>query len=323
MPFMSAFWDVLLADILSLAKFATLTLAVVAPAAGIVAALRAYSNKLLNRRVVTVTRATLRGASVGLLAALVVGMLVENLATILIVALTVAAFASSIAIDRRLDQQRSPVQRRPRFTLRQLLAAHLIVAVLIVWWGSTRQERIEQRRVALDWQRRQTEAELVFHPYWFRVQASQTGDSIRLLGPGWNGNQLVDDEGLRRIARHANVTTLDVTSNAIGDEGLFHLAEATQLKELHINSNQITNAGVESLCALPNIETLSIDSQNITPAVLHDLAKVKSLKVLQLGNTQVRELDAADFRNSRPNVKLIFWQWSRPLTTSAAGSSSP
>jgi hypothetical protein len=313
---MRAFWDVLFADFVSLAKLVGLALVVTLPTAGLGAIIRCYFQKPIPGQVVK--QAVLRGAILALLAAIAAGMFVANWVVLLIFAGTMGAIASFAVAHMRLQGQSRPGPRRLRFTVRHLLLWQAVVALLIVWWLATRQQRIEQQRLTLDWQRRQAEAESVFQPYWFRVQASQTGNSIRLLSPanlprpGWNDNQPVDDETIRLLARHKNVTTIDVASNSISDEGLAHLASASRLKEVNIKSIQITNAGVESLCALPSIETLGIDSPRITPAVLKHLAKVKSLKVLQIGNSTIQEADAAEFRDARPDVNLSIWQWSPP-----------
>src|SRR5687768_9868686 len=103
---MGAFWDVLLADFVALAKFAGVALVVALPAAALGAAIRGYFQKPISWRVVR--RAALRGTILALLAALAAAMLFANWVLMLTIAGIVGTLASFSVAHLQLRDQGSP-----------------------------------------------------------------------------------------------------------------------------------------------------------------------------------------------------------------------
>ena len=314
---MQAFWDVLWSDVTALAKFALPMLLLSLPTSALGALLGAVGYSLGSWT--RLARVIVRGAIVGSLAIVVLGMLLEytfrleglrgarsalreHTTAPLWGAAVASAFGAGFFAARRYAPflfGSAPVQRR--FTLLQLFAAQLVIGLFFGWWVFTRRDEIGRRHVELEWELRDREAKAIFTPLGYEVDTYENNE-LGLVA--WRRNGLPQDDSLPIVGRHDSLTHLRIESDAISDAGLAQLAPAKRLREFYLCAPKVTDEGIHAMCQLPRLRYLIVESPHLTAASLNSLAKVKSLRYLALTTGKITPEQEAVFRKARPDIDL-------------------
>jgi len=143
----------------------------------------------------------------------------------------------------------------------------------------------------------------------------------------WDG-PLIDDDGLRNVARLTSLKELDLAWTDIGDDGVAQLQDMTNLRSLvlhytnvtdkglpflagmcrldslDLSGTQISDRGLASLQPLANLTSLSLHSTSVTGKGIKHLAGMSKLESLQLAYTKVGD-DGLDSLARLASLKVL------------------
>ncbi len=93
--------------------------------------------------------------------------------------------------------------------------------------------------------------------------------------------KLVNDATIEKMAKHPELTHIDMTATSITDKGLKHLKGLPKLQALSLAETAITDAGLEHLKDLKSLRTLHLAATRTTPAGIQKLkAALPELEVI-------------------------------------------
>ena len=104
----------------------------------------------------------------------------------------------------------------------------------------------------------------------------------------------ITDGGLKHLAKHKTLVSLNLMSTKIGDAGLKELEGFKQLTRLDLANTPVTDDGMKSLAALDKLAFLNIDAPKITKAGVAELMGLRNLTNLRIG-TDIRAIAVKDF----------------------------
>jgi hypothetical protein len=213
-----------------------------------------------------------------------------------------------------------------RFTLRQLLAAQALLAVVFAGWLTharptalrNMRQLEEDHRYRLAVKRFQncgfeiipSDGLLRFRDIQFRqdnvtdatlAELAQFGH-IKLLT--FESHQ-VTDEGLRSLGSLPDLSMLGVESDAVTDVGIASIVRLPKLNWLQLRGTQLTDEALRSLAAAPALTSLNVSRANITDAGLLHLVQAKSLSQLEITGGSISFEAIKEFRAARPDVVLF------------------
>jgi hypothetical protein len=140
----------------------------------------------------------------------------------------------------------------------------------------------------------------------------------------------VGDEDLEIIAAMAHIQMLSLCRTKVGNIGVAKLSKSATLRELNAQDLPLTNEmcelvspmeSLEALCidrasidddcvarlvtVFPNLRVLSVDGTGISDLGLQQLLMLKSLERLVVGDCDISEDAAEEFRRIRPTCELL------------------
>lgn len=135
-----------------------------------------------------------------------------------------------------------PERRRYQFSLRTLLLATVVLAILFSLWGN------EKR-----WEVREAKAKAEIRKLGGKIIPAEIGlvyfsvEEVSLSGVS------VTDEDLASLGQLRHPNGIDLSNTNITDAGLEHLKGLTKLKRLDLRKARVTDEGTHNLQkALPN-----------------------------------------------------------------------
>jgi hypothetical protein len=135
-----------------------------------------------------------------------------------------------------------PERRRCQFSLRTLLLATVVLAILFGYWGN------EKR-----WEVREAKAKAEIRKLGGKIIPAEIGlghfsvEEVSLSGVS------VTDEDLAPLGQLRHPNGIDLSDTNITDAGLEHLKGLTKLKRLDLRKTRVTDEGTDNLQkALPN-----------------------------------------------------------------------
>ena len=183
-----------------------------------------------------------------------------------------------------------------QFSLRTLLAAVLVVAVLMAVWRVHAQKQLYvlalvQRLggdVTYSYQRKGLSSPP--GPEWLR---KLMGDEYFLTVDGVAiGSQYLTDDDLTVFQDLTRLRVLRLSNGQLTDRGLEKLTNLSNLTDLDLNFTLISDAGMPHLSRLTNLKELSLKSTNVTDAGLPYLLDMRKLEKLRLGHYNLKGRDA-------------------------------
>ncbi|MBL8211505.1 MAG: hypothetical protein JNK87_12365 [Bryobacterales bacterium] len=100
----------------------------------------------------------------------------------------------------------------------------------------------------------------------------------------------ITDADLRRVARQADLTKLDLSGTKITDAGLQHLKTLKNIRELNLHyAEYISEDGLAVLKTFPQLEVLNLRGTRVTSKVFEHIAHLKNLRDLDLGFTEITD----------------------------------
>ncbi len=196
---------------------------------------------------------------------------------------------------------RLPFYARLRFSLRSLLIAITVLAVLSVWLGF---ERAAARKQMLAIKNLgPTSPEVYAKPRWVWTILEPKAPG-RVVGLAIRSNQAADEQ-LVPIADLSDLVWLDVVETQITDAGLEKLTGLQKLERLRIDSTSLTDAGLAHLTKFPKLHQLNLECTKITDAGLLELAKMPSLKEVYVPGENVTPAGIERLRQACPKLNVI------------------
>lgn len=196
---------------------------------------------------------------------------------------------------------RLPLYARLRFSLRSLLIAITVLAVVSVWLGF---ERAAARKQMLAIQNlAPTVPETYAKPNWIWTVLEPHAPG-RVVGLAIRSNQATDEQ-LAPIADLSDLVWLDVDETQITDDGVERLTGLHKLERLRIDSTSLTDAGAAHLTKFPKLHQLNLERTKITDAGLLELAKMPSLKEVYVPMKNVTPVGVEQLRKACPKLNII------------------
>ena len=137
-----------------------------------------------------------------------------------------------------------------QFSLRTLLIAVAVLAVLLAWIGyEVRQRLLERRIVAICVQ--------------LGASISYTGkEGGKVTGLHFSDYSDLSDEHLKQLAGLTHLRKLNLNTSKVTGSGLAALADFRALRELHVNGDQLTDDGIRHLKRLSRLQELRFFGTN-------------------------------------------------------------
>ncbi len=114
--------------------------------------------------------------------------------------------------------------------------------------------------------------------------------------------------GLRHLAQHLKLSSLNVSHGQITDDGLQGIGQLKTLKKLYLSDcGDFTGAGIRHLRSLTELELLNLDETKITDEAVEPLCALKSLstlKELDLSYTHLSAAGLAKVKAALPNCDI-------------------
>jgi hypothetical protein len=230
---------------------------------------------------------------------------------------------------------------RVRFTLRRMMAAVAVVAVMLASWlgalelrrlstaylqksvGHSGQERIERRN--LEWQVKAlsstarggnlnsivlAEAVTEHHRSWaarYLRASRRPWESVppEPPPPTWETHKRVLAPVVVARAIAIEVKGLSLPDAGVTDDLLDRIGRCHQLRSIDLSGNPITDAGLVHLKRLTNLERLVLAETRITDAGLIHLAALSGLQKLDLYRTRITRSGLRDLGNSLPRTMMF------------------
>ena len=208
--------------------------------------------------------------------------------------------------------ERPPAVTR-RFTLRQLLLAQALLAVVFGGWLVHARPSVLDERARLEHRERERIARQKFSHYGWQVSEQEGLISLRWHTPRRQDH--VTDETLAEVARFGHIRLLTFDSHHVTDRGLQELTALPELWLVHLNAERVTNDGIATMARLPKLSDLEIRGPQITEAVLEPLASAPGLEKLNLSRIPVTDAGLAALQKW-PALKEV---WIFEARISAAG----
>jgi uncharacterized membrane protein len=115
------------------------------------------------------------------------------------------------------------------------------------------------------------------------------------------------DEQLNRLLSIAEqITWLDLSGTRVSDLGLAALAKMPHLTRLSLQKTAIGDDGLRRLSGLVNLEYLNLYGTSVGDAGLEHLEGLHRLKALYLWQTRVTDVGAAQLKEARPDMDIVF-----------------
>jgi Leucine-rich repeat (LRR) protein len=204
-----------------------------------------------------------------------------------------------------------------RWTIRTLLIAVTLLALLLAWIGRT--VRAVQHRASLanalengspeelpvSWSGWDSIRRSDFTPDW---PAIFLGDwsSVELTDVDVSYRQTVNDELLQQISVFQKLDEVSVHGQAVTDRSFAAIRGMPDLKTVNIEACDITDTAMEHLATLPNLEDLTLRGVGVTDKGLAHLWKLPKLTSLTIEFTQITPEAIKTFQDSRPDCVVGF-----------------
>jgi internalin A len=169
-----------------------------------------------------------------------------------------------------------------RYSLRLLLLAMAVIAVLLAWIGPR-------------WRLRQAEMQVA-------QKLTASGGHVAFLFPG-------EPEGNRIVA-------LYLDHSGVKDDDLKLVNRLPRLRLVHLAGTGVSGVGIERVCRLPDLEWLDVSRNDLSQANLESFAKCQRLRQLELASTGVTDEHLARIE---PLVGLESLDLSNNATVTADG----
>ena len=197
------------------------------------------------------------------------------------------------AMDSQPKQKRRP---RPRFSLRVLMLASVMICCGLAWWSSQTRRMLRQQRAVAEIRKlgghavyahqlngkpppeapallRSVTRRVVMSPVvkvsWHAVQVSDEDTNHLSDLPKLNDLRLnstrLSDAAMQPLSQLPNLQRLDLWCNQITDQSMPYLANMQRLRRLSLYSTQVTDQGLQFLEPLHHLEELSLRGTNVTP----------------------------------------------------------
>jgi hypothetical protein len=140
----------------------------------------------------------------------------------------------------------------------------------------------------------------------YGVRAIASGVSLLQVAPLEVQEEFGDEELNRLLSVAEQITWLDLSGTRVGDDGLAALAKMPHLTRLSLQKTAIGDDGLRHLSGLTNLEYLNLYGTNVGDAGLEHLEGLDRLKALYLWQTRVTDERAAQLKEARPDIDIIF-----------------
>jgi hypothetical protein len=110
-----------------------------------------------------------------------------------------------------------------------------------------------------------------------------------LIALDLSGSHGVTDDGVRHLARLANLRTLDLSGTAITDAGMAVLRDLSRLETISLAGTRVTDSGVVSLSACDELRDVNLGMTRTGDGAIRALAGKRHLRRLQTGNAVTEE----------------------------------
>jgi hypothetical protein len=227
-----------------------------------------------------------------------------DLATALVIVATIA-----LIYDRW-------ARRRWQYSLRTLLGAGLLIAVVMGWWRQSINERNQDAQAATTL--RDKGLDVYWRcdaPTWLRdlVGANHlrpfhhvVSVSVRIdEGGDYVDTSSVVDADLKRISNWSHLQQLFLDGAGITDAGLDNIKGLHELESLSLEGTQITDAGLENIHDLPRLVSIMLNRTKVTGAGLRFLHDLPCLDDLSLDNTQITD-DSLHYLKTLPELRSVW-----------------
>jgi Leucine-rich repeat (LRR) protein len=189
--------------------------------------------------------------------------------------MTTSAPPSTAAAAERAAPRQPSRWWRMRWSMRALLLAITVLALLLAWVGRT--IRAVQHRAALV---TALKSESLFGDQIIAWSSIRVSDSFE---PDWPAIFLGDWSSVE-------LTDIDVDyKQAVNDDLLEQVAVFRQLEDVSVSGQQITDRGFAALRGMEKLDTLTIEACDITDATLEHIATLRSLEDLTLRGVAVTD----------------------------------
>jgi Leucine-rich repeat (LRR) protein len=195
-----------------------------------------------------------------------------------------------------------PFYSRLRFSLRSLLIAITVLAVVLsVWLGF---ERAAARKQMLAIQNlAPTVPETYAKPRWIWTVLEPNAPG-RVVGLAIRSRRATDEQ-LAPLANLTDLVWLDVVETQITDVGVEKLTSLQKLERLRIDSTSLSDAGLAHIAKLPRLHQLNLERTKITDAGLLELAKMPSLKEVYVPGKNVTPAGVQRLQKACPKLNVI------------------
>jgi hypothetical protein len=121
-------------------------------------------------------------------------------------------------------------------------------------------------------------------------------------------NTLVDDIGLRHIARLAELRELDLSDNYnINGEGLCHLTALTHLEKLSFSRCWLEDTAIEAIAVMTQLRELDLSGcRSITDRSRKHLQRLTGLQALNLTRTSVTGVEIERLQQELPRCNIAW-----------------
>jgi uncharacterized membrane protein len=139
----------------------------------------------------------------------------------------------------------------------------------------------------------------------FRV--NPLAQDIPYLEVDYNDKQPLTENQIAILAEAApQIAWLYLNESGLKGPELKSLEKFPNLRKLRLDNNNIDETHLQALTSLENLEYLNLYGTRVTDKLLDVLKKMPRLRKVYLWQTQVNEESAAEFRQERPEVELVF-----------------
>lgn len=198
-----------------------------------------------------------------------------------------------------------------RFSIKALLGAILLLALLLGLWKALYGPYSLQRRAMVHFQEIGARVDSVSGgPKWLRsavgdhhfqnvvlissrlqrVEALYSADLGVAIRPWLRSDAVhVTDADMVFVKDLPYLTVLELPSAQIGDAGLRHVAGHKMLKVLDLSFTQVSDRGLTYVAKVASLEQLSIEGLGTTDEGLRCLSEVKQLESLNLSGTSITD----------------------------------
>lgn len=203
---------------------------------------------------------------------------------------------------------------RLRWSIRALLIAMTLLALLLAWIGRT--IRAVQYRAtlatALEDQSRDFEGGWGSVGSWESIGSSDfEPDWLAIFLGDWSSVEITDvdidykrnvpDDLFEQVAVFRQLDDVSVSGQPITDRGFAALREMRELQTLRIEACDITDATLEHIATLPNLESLTLSGVAVTDKGFSQLWKLPKLTALTVDFTLVSPKAIQAFQDDRPD----------------------